>query len=194
MVGVDAAGREDPAPHDPDYELAQRERVAAADGAAAAERDAAAKSADVLAASRDRAADKRDRVADSVAAAPAGTIREQAASDRQAAARDRHEAYRDRWRSRRDRVTAGLGRQRATDDRKAAMDALAYLRSLSDLAESNGEDMLLIGQAQGKIMEAEGMKAAEALIEIFAYAVRDGIELAPAARRILSVRVAQDRD
>jgi hypothetical protein len=68
---------------------------------------------------------------------------------------------------------------------------LAYLRSLSSLAEESAENMLVIGQAQGAIMEAHGMTAAEAMVEIFAHAVRDETELASAARRLLRA-VSQD--
>jgi len=74
------------------------------------------------------------------------------------------------------------------------MDALAYLRLLSNLAEENAEDMLLIGQAQGRIMDADRVTATEALVELFAHAVRDETDLAAAARRILRAVPHEEAD
>lgn len=170
-------------------DLADRERTAGADDQRADERDEKAQSNDSAASARDRDAERRDLEADEqMTDAPPAEIRQRARYDRAEAARDRGSAGDDRGRAREDRAAAKSGRGRASDDRRAAVAAVAYLRELLDRAEDNAEDMLLIGQAQGKLMAAEDLDPGQALLEVFTRAARDRTELAPAALSIVEER------
>jgi len=170
-------------------DLADRDQAASADDRAADARDDEAIGGDSAASARDQAAEQRDaEAAEEMADAPPAAVRERAQHDRDQAARDRDEAVDDRGRARRDRRTAKSGRARASDDRSAAADAVAHLRQLLDRVEDNSEDMLLIGQAQGKLMSARGLNPGEALLEVFTRAAHDGTELGPAALHIVEER------
>jgi hypothetical protein len=175
-------------------DLADRERVASADDQGAETRDDEARDSDSAAAARDRAAERRDRESDAqMADAPPTEVRQRARHDRAEAAEDRVSSVGDRGRARQDRTTARSNRARAAADRSAAADAVAYLRELLDRAEDNSEDMLLIGQAQGKIMAAHGLDPGQALLEVFTRAANDGTELGPAALRIVEERFDNGR-
>jgi hypothetical protein len=170
-------------------DLLDREQRAGADDEHADERDDEARGGDTDAAARDRDAERRDVEADEqMTDAPPAAVRQRARYDRAEAARDRGSAVGDRGRARHDRITAKSGRARAADDRSAAFAAVGKMRELLDRAEDNAEDMLLIGQAQGKLMAAEGLDPGQALLEVFSRAARDGTELAPAALRIVEER------
>lgn len=178
----------------PEEELTSRDRAAQRDDVVADTRDDRAKVADRDADSRDRAAEERDATADdrdadvmaSGAARGLPADRVHARSDREQAARDRGKAVDDRGRARRDRKLARQGRERAADDRGAAWDAVVRLRELLSEAEDNAEDMLVIGQAQGRIMTARAVGPAEALLELCARANRDEASLGEAARSIVA--------
>ncbi len=75
-------------------------------------------------------------------------------------------------------------RERAAGDLKAATEAVTGLKALLARAEDNAEDMLLIGQAQGILMENRGLDPAAALLELWAEATRDQVELGDVARGI----------
>jgi hypothetical protein len=181
----------------PEEDLADRDRAAQHDDSVADARDDSAKGADREANSRDRAADERDATADrrdvevggpgaSTASPDLSPDRRQARRDRESAARDRELAVDDRGRARRDRKTAKQGRERASDDRGAAWDAVTRLRELLSEAEDNAADMLLIGQAQGVIMEGRDLGPTEALLELCARAHRDECSLGEASRSIVA--------
>jgi hypothetical protein len=180
-----------PQPDPPSVEddLADRERTAGADDQRADERDDEARGSDSAAADRDRDAERRDLEADEqMTDVPPTAIRKRARYDRAEAARDRDSAGDDRGRASQDRTVAKSGRARASDDRSAAAATVAYLRDMLNRAEDNAEDMLLIGQAQGKLMAAEDLDPGQALLEVFTRAARDGTELGPAALRIVEER------
>lgn len=167
-------------------EKRDRERVAEADDQAADERDDQAEAADQSASIRDRVADKRDAESVAVIAdAPPETVRRRAAEDREAAADDRSSALDDRFESHIARKRSKSERDRAADDRDAARSTLAYVRDLVDQAEDKADDTLLIGQAQGQLMKAQGVGAAEALLEVFKEAARTNRDLAGAARQVV---------
>ena len=91
----------------------------------------------------------------------------------------------DRSRARRDRKTSKQSRDRASLDRTAAWEALAALRLLVSDAEDNAEDMLLIGRAQGIIMQSRGLPPRQALLELCAQASQNETTLADASRDIV---------
>jgi hypothetical protein len=168
-------------------DLAQRDRAAKADDQVADARDAEARTADTAANARDLDAMQRDFDADiEMVGQPLTTPARHAQRDREAAALDRASAVDDRGRARRDRKIGKHGRNRASGDRTAAMDGVTYLRRLLNVAEGNAEDMLIIGQAQGKVMQDEGIGAAEALIAVAARAAKDRNSLKHAALDIIA--------
>jgi hypothetical protein len=170
----------------PEADLGKRERVAAADDRAADERDNQAEAADQTAWVRDRLADQRDTETEAMmAGAPPEMLRRRAADDREAAADDRASALDDRFDSHIARKRSKSERDRAADDRDALGSALAYVRELAEQAEDKAEHRLLIGQAQGRLMEAQGIEAAEALLEVFKEAARTNADLAQAARQVV---------
>jgi AmiR/NasT family two-component response regulator len=183
-------------------DLVVRHEAADTDDAIADVRDDQASLDDQAAAVRDRAAEarddraaRRDATAHDARSVPAFTAdRRQARSDREEAAADRAEAVDDRGRARRDRKTARQGRQRASEDRNAATTTVAGLKMLLARAEENSEDMLLIGQAQGMLMDRRGLGASEALLEVCAQAGRDHSELREAAATLMdAARTANSR-
>ena len=62
---------------------------------------------------------------------------------------------------------------------------MSWLREQLDRTEDNAEDMLLIGQAQGQVMQARNVGAYEALMAVFTRAARDRTALATAARSLI---------
>jgi hypothetical protein len=168
-------------------ELAQRDHAAEVDDDVADDRDVEAGIADTAANARDRAAMERDFDADmEMVGQPLTTPARRAQRDREAAAADRGAAVDDRGRARRDRKTAQQGRKRASGDRTAAMEGVVYLRGLLDEAEDNAEDMLLIGQAQGKLMREGAVSAGEALLAVATRAAREQKNLKYAALDIVN--------
>lgn len=173
--------------------MAARARRAEADDAAADSRDEQASADDEAAADRDRAAGVRDdRTArrgrdahDEGMARGYSLDRRPAARDRKASADDREAGADDRDRSRRDRHGARHERERASDDRDAAADVVAGHDALLSRAEDNADDMLLVGQAQGVLMKARDLNAAEALLELFTRASSDRTELRDAAQKVI---------
>ena len=152
-------------------------------------RDLTADVRDRYAEVRDHNADVRDHNAEvrdhRVAAQPdpEGT-RRKAARDRQAAARDRAAADDDRQQARTDRDASRWDRSMAQEVEAHLLEAL---NDTDDLAES----ILLLGQAQGLLMDALDGDATEALIELEQRAARAGIGLQEAARQIIAERRAQ---
>lgn len=148
-------------------------------------RDDLAQTADVSAAKRDWAAEDRDAVSeayDEVATPPAG--RQRAAHDRRAAAEDRDDALDDRTRARRDRRMSSLARGQAAWDRNDAASAVADLREMLLEAEDSAEAMVLVGQAQGKLMERHQYSALEAICQLAVEAEQAQTDLHDAARRL----------
>ena len=181
-------------PPDQEQDLGDRGLQAEREDVVADTRDDQAKVADRSADARDRAAEERDatadhqdaRVGESVTTPESPAVRHRAREDRREAAHDREKAVDDRGRARRDRKTAKHGRDRASEDRGAAWDTVIRLRELLSEAEDNAEDMLLVGQAQGLIMKAREVGAAEALLELCARAIRDQSGLGEASRSIVA--------
>jgi hypothetical protein len=172
--------------------LAQRDRDAHQQDDVAAVRDREAKAADHDADIRDRSAERRDAAAaardadtlNATSATPA--VRRRARKDREDAAHDRELAVDDRSRARRDRKTSQLNRERASGDRGAAWEALAALRLMVTDAEDNAEDMLLIGRAQGIIMQERGLPPTQALLELCMQASQKETTLAGASHNIVT--------
>jgi hypothetical protein len=174
------------APPSVKHDLAERDRAARADDQVADDRDGEARTADTAANARDLAAMQRDFDADiEMVGQPLTTTARRAQRDREAAALDRASAVDDRGRARRDRKIGKHGRVRASGDRDAAMEGVAYLRRLLNEAEDNAEDMLVIGQAQGTLMQHGGVGAAEALIAVAARAAKNQNSLKYAALDIV---------
>jgi hypothetical protein len=171
------------APASPDADdLAQRDRAASIDDEVADARDAAAMLADTAASARDVAAMERDFEADiEMTRGPMTTAAVRAQRDREAAARDRNQAVDDRSRARQDRKTASQQRSRAADDRNAAAESVVYLGARVDEAENSAADMSIVGQAQGKIMQEEGLNANEALVALALRNARQRQPPSPAA-------------
>lgn len=173
-------------------DLAQRDREAHQQDDAADARDVEAKAADHDADVRDRSAEQRDakataRDADTLNATSATpAVRRRARRDRESAAHDREQAVDDRSRARRDRKTSKQGRDRASGDRGAAWEALAALRLLVSDAEDSAEDMLLIGRAQGIIMQEGGLPPTQALLELCMQATQNDKSLAEASHDIVT--------
>jgi hypothetical protein len=176
-------------------QLAQRDREAHQGDEVADVRDVEARAADHDADIRDRSAERRDaaaaaRDADEWSATnqhPAGSgERRRARKDREDAAHDREQAVDDRSRARRDRKTSKQNRERASGDRGAAWEALAALRLLVSDAEENAEDMLLIGRAQGIIMQERGLPPTQALLELCMQASQNDKSLAGASHDIVA--------
>jgi hypothetical protein len=175
--------------------LAQRDRDAHRQDDVADVRDLEAKAADHDADVRDRSAERRDaaaaaRDADEWSAThqhPVGSgERRRARRDREDAAHDREQAVDDRSRARRDRKTSQQHRERACEDRSAAWEALAALRLLINDAEDNAEDMLLIGRAQGIIMQERGLPPTQALLELCMQASQNENSLSSASHNIVA--------
>jgi len=91
----------------------------------------------------------------------------------------------DRLRARHDREAALKDRERASEDRDVATAALAGHDKEYDRLESHADDMLLVGQAQGVLMQTRGINAAEALLAIFTRASNDNTGLRIAAQGIV---------
>ncbi len=108
------------------------------------------------------------------------------AEDREDAAQDRASAVDDRGRASRDRKNAHWDRERAARDRASASEGLGNLRGLLDRAEENPDDMLLIGQAQARLMDERGMVAADAILELLTQAGREKVELRVVAERVVT--------
>ena len=117
---------------------------------------------------------------------PASVLRRRAAEDREDAAQDRASAVDDRGRASRDRKNAHWDRERAARDRASATEGLGNLRGLLDRAEENPDDMLLIGQAQARLMDERGMVAADAILELLTRAGREKVELRVVAERVVT--------
>ena len=174
--------------------LAQRDRDAHQQDDVADVRDLEAKAADHDADVRDRSADQRDAQAAALDGADSLTPtfvsvpseRRRARRAREDAAYDRHLAEDDRSRARRDRKTSKQGRERASGDRGAAWEALAALRLMVTDAEDNAEDMLLIGRAQGIIMQERGLPPTQALLELCVQASQNDKSLADASLDIVA--------
>lgn len=169
--------------------------AATSDDDAADARDQVAKSEDAAANLRDREAEARDDAAtdrDKGAAdpmvpdPPASVLRRRAAADREDAAHDRAGAVDDRGRASRDRKNAHRDRERAARDRAAATETVGELRALLDRAEENPDDMLLIGQAQARLMDERGLVAADAILELCTQAGREQVELRVVAERVVT--------
>jgi hypothetical protein len=174
-------------PHRVEHDLARRDRAARVDDERADAYDVEARFADAAAGARDLAAVERDVDAETeMSVGPLTTSDYRGRRDREAAARDRTCAVDDRARARRDRTTAKQGRNRASGDRSVAAEGVSYLRDLLDEAEDNAEDMLVVGQAQGKLMQQRGFGAAEALIAVAARAAQDHLALKHAALSIVT--------
>jgi hypothetical protein len=173
-------------------QLAQRDRDAHQQDDVADVRDVEAKAADHDADVRDRAAEQRDakaaaRDADTLNATSATpAVRRRARKDREDAAHDREQAVDDRSRARRDRKTSKLNRERASWDRGAAWQSLAALRLMVSDAEDDAEDMLLIGRAQGIIMQERGVPPTQALLELCVQASQNDKGLADASLNIVT--------
>ena len=171
--------------------LAARDREAQRQDKVAEGRDDIAKVADRGAAARDRSAEERDATADAWDSHPSatgpssGSERQRARRDRLAAAHDRQDSVDDRGRARRDRKVSQQGRVRASGDRSAAWEAVAAIRLMLSDAEDEAEDMLLIGRAQGIIMQERGLPPTEALLELCAQSSRNATSLAGAALHIV---------
>jgi hypothetical protein len=171
-------------------QLAQRDREAHQQDDIADARDDEARAADHDADTRDRAAEQRDAEAAAqdadalTATSPAPSARRRARAAREEAAHDRELAVDDRSRARRDRKTSKQNRERASLDRSGAWDALAALRLMLNDAEDNAEDMLLIGRAQGIIMQERGVPPTQALLELCMQASQNDKSLAGASHDI----------
>jgi hypothetical protein len=174
-------------------QLAQRDREAHHQDDVADARDVKAKAADHDTDVRDRSAERRDATAEARDAEtwsathqhPAGSgERRRARNDREDAANDREQSVNDRSRARRDRKTSQQHRERASGDRGAAWEALAALRLLINDAEDNAEDMLLIGRAQGFIMQERGLPPTQALLDLCMQASQNDKSLADASHDI----------
>ena len=158
---------------------------------AADARDDQAQAADREAATRDVAASDRDIVADTNDARDSrsgemlSVERVRARGDREHSAQGRDSAAGDRSRARRNRKMSGSDRGRSADGRNAAERAMFWFREQLDRAEDNAEYMLLIGQAQGQVMQAQDVGAYEALMAVFTRAARDDVELSAAAQRLI---------
>ncbi len=111
--------------------------------------------------------------------------RVRARRDRQHSAQDRDSAAHDRSRALSDRYMSGSDRSHAADDRSAAERAMSWFREQLDRAEDDAEDMLVIGQAQGQVMQAQDVGAYEALMAVFNRAAKDGVELSAAAQSLI---------
>jgi hypothetical protein len=147
-------------------------------------RDTDANRRDLNAEVRDRYAEVRDHNAEvrddklSGEPDPRGS-RRRAAKDRAAAADDREASGDDRQHARGDREVSRWDRSVA---RQREEQLLQALRDTDDLAEST----LLIGQAQGMLMEALHADPLEALIELGDRASQDHLDLQEAARRLIA--------
>ena len=111
-------------------------------------------------------------------------------SSRQADYDEKAAARRDQRAVDEDSAAAALDRA-ARDRESTANDAGSATGSSSpsDLPlDDQGEDIRLIGQAQGMIMEAHDLPAAEALLALYQRANTDGTDLRTAARRIVDER------
>jgi hypothetical protein len=171
--------------------LAARDRETQRQDTVAEGRDDAAKAADQDADARDRAAEHRDATADawdghlSAAGPSTGGERQRARQDRADAAHDRDKSVDDRARARRDRKVSKQDRERAVGDRSAAWEALAAIRLMLSDAEDDAEDMLLIGRAQGIIMQSRGLPPTQALLELCAQASQNETTLADISRDVV---------
>lgn len=185
-------------------QLATRDREAKRQDDVAEGRDDAAKVADRDADARDRAAEHRDAEADARDADASTTTgaslgdRRRTLRAREDAAYDRELSADDRGRARRDRQVSQRGRERASGDRSAAWEAVAAIRlMLSDAEDDDIEDALLIGRAQGIIMQERGLPPTEALLELCAQSARNATSLAGGALHIVgdtSLGMASPRD
>jgi hypothetical protein len=170
-----------------EVDLARRHRAATVDDRAADARDAEAATADAAANVRDLAALQRDVDANmEMSLEPWTAAARRAERDREAAAVDRIHAADHRSRAQRDRTAAKQGRRRASDDRTAAMEGVAYLRDLLDEAEADAEDLLVVGRAQGMLMQHHDVGAAESLLEVAMRAARNRKNLQSAALDIIT--------
>jgi hypothetical protein len=175
--------------------LAGRDREAHRQDEASDARDDRATAADQAADARDRSADRRDAEAAALDAGvwaarnghPADSSElHRALRAREDAAYDRELAVDDRGRARRDRKTSKQDRERASQDRGAAWEALAALRLMLNDAEDGAEDMLLIGRAQGIIMQERGLPPTQALLELCVQASQNDKTLAAASHDIVA--------
>ena len=177
----------------PEDDLAQRERVARADDHVAELRDAGAETDDEKAAGRDSDAAERDALAEALPHdAPMQEVRHRARQDREEAASDRTSAGSDRSRAQGDRSDSQHGRVRASNDRSAAAQAMTQLRQLMDEAEARTKDMLVIAEAQGRLMNQQGLSAPLALINVAVRAIHDETPLGEAARKMLKAQHPAD--
>lgn len=171
--------------------LAARDQEALQQDVAADGRDDQAKTADRDADARDRVADNRDAIAETLDAASAVSgsiplhVQRRGRRDRAEAAHDREKAQADRGRARRDRKLSKQGRSRAAGDRGAAWEAVAEIKMLLTDAEDSTEDMLIVGRAQGIIMQARGLPPTQALLELCAQAARDQHSLTEASQGLI---------
>jgi AmiR/NasT family two-component response regulator len=76
-------------------------------------------------------------------------------------------------------------RARASDDRRAARNAIADVRELLEDAESNVEDMMLVGRAQGLIMSEQHLPPTAALLQLCAEASRHETSLGEVSRSVV---------
>jgi hypothetical protein len=177
----------------PEEPLDERDREAARQDERSDARDLDAKEADQDANVRDRAAEDRDERAEArevqAAMSPAQhshpSDRRMARQDRENAAHDRDLAVDDRGRARRDRKISKQERDRASDDRSAVWDGMSKLRVMLSDAEDNAEDMLVIGKAQGLLMEARDLDPTDALLELCLDANRNNRTLLDASRGVV---------
>jgi hypothetical protein len=177
---LDAApGAGDPVPGDADEMLSgAEERLPDPRDGDAARRDLAAEVRDRNADARDHNAEVRDR---RVAGSPDPRgVRRWAANDRKAAADDRTASQADRHHAREDRDVARWDLSLA---RKVAEEhLLEVLNDTDDVAES----ILLIGQAQGILMNTRDVDAVDALAALEDRATREEEGLQDAARQIIA--------
>lgn len=174
--------------------IAERSKAADAADMLAQIRDRLASEDDAVANARDRAAESRDDEAehleqlvyDDAVRRGISIARQRGPRHRQAAGGDRAGSHRDRDRDRHDREAAHKDRDRASDDRDAATAALAGHDKEYARLEDHADDMLVVGQAQGILMQARGLTAAEALLEIFTRASDDRTGLRVAAQDIVN--------
>jgi hypothetical protein len=152
------------------------------------DRDIAANCRDLAAEDRDHTAEVRDHnagVRDPRVASqpdPEGTRRK--------AARDRHAAARDRAAADDDRQHARTDRDASRSDLSAAQQVEIHLREALNKTDDLAESILLLGQAQGLLMDVLDADATEALVELEQRAARAGIGLQEAARQIIAERRA----
>jgi len=171
-----------PGPQRVTQDHAQRNRIARMDDKQADAYDVEARFADAAANARDLAATERDVEAEAeMFIGQTTTSAYRGRRDRDAAARDRTAAVEDRARAQRDRKAGKHGRRRASGDRIAAMEGVAYLRDLLDEVEDDAEDMLVVGRAQGMLMQEHDYSAAEALLAVAMRAARKHTNLKHAA-------------